>query len=226
MATNIAPGRHKCSLCRSRTTKVIPIGAGTAYCYHASMRPWIVISLCCLLAAPALGQDFKAGSKAYRRGDYVSALEIWQPLARQGHAGARYQLGLMYEYARGVGQNDAKALQWYTKAANQGVAAAQYKLGVMHDNGWGVGQSDGEAVRWYRKAARQGHAYAQYDLALMFAAGAGVPRDTVRAYMWLNLAIAQGNGHMIGQRNEIARKMTPAQLAEAERITHEWNETE
>jgi TPR repeat protein len=186
------------------------------------MRLLIVIALSCLLSKPVLGQDFETGVEAHKRGDYAAALRNWQPLAEQGHAGAQYQLGVMYEYGRGVPPNDAEAVKWYTEAAGRGVAAAQYKLGIMYDNGWGVSGSDAEAVKWYRKAAVQGHAYAQYDLGLMFASGAGVPRDYVRAHMWLNLAIAQGNNHMIKHRNEIAKNMTPAQIADARRMAREW----
>ena len=190
------------------------------------MRPLIVIALCCLLSTRVFAQDFKRGVEVYKRQDFVVALRNWRHLAEQGHAGAQYQLGIMYEYGRGVPQNDADAVKWYTLAANQGVAAAQYKLGIMYDNSWGVTQNDAEAVKWYKKAAAQGHAYAQYDLGLMFASGTGVPQDYIRAHMWLNLAIAQGNNHMIKHRKEIAKHMTPAQITEAVRMAIDWIKTQ
>ncbi len=190
------------------------------------MRPLIVIALCCLLSTPVLAQDFKTGVEAYKRQDFVAALRKWRPLAEQGHARAQYQLGIMYEYGRGVPQKDVDAVKWYTMAANQGVAAAQYKLGIMYDNSWGMAQSDVEAVKWYKKAAVQGHAYAQYDLGLMFASGTGVPQDYIRAHMWLNLAIAQGNNHMIKHRKEIAKHMTTAQITEAVGMAIDWIKTQ
>ncbi len=147
------------------------------------MRPLIVLTLCCLLSTPVLAQDFKTGVEAYQRQDFAAAMRKWRPLAEQAHARAQYQLGIMYEYGRGVPQNDVDAVKWYTMAASQGVAAAQYKLGIMYDNSWGVAQNDVEAVKWYKKAAAQGHAYAQYDLGLMFASGAGVPQNYIRAHM-------------------------------------------
>ena len=186
------------------------------------MRALIVIALICLLFAPASAQDFKTGLQAYKRQDFPAALRHWRPLAERGHPRAQYRLGKMYEYSRGLTQNDVKAVKWYTKAANQGVAAAQYKLGFMYDNGFGVDRNDIEAVKWYNKAAVQGHAYAQFDLGLMFASGAGVRQDYARAYMWLDLAIAQGNSHMIKHRNELSKHMTTAQIDKARRMVRDW----
>ena len=55
-----------------------------------------VLSQSCLVVAP---RDYKAGLASYDRGDYATALEIWQPLAEQGNLEAKDALGLMYQYA-------------------------------------------------------------------------------------------------------------------------------
>ena len=60
----------------------------------------LVLSIVCL-AAPAWA-DFKAGENAYHRGDYATAMREWQPLAKQGHAVAQYNLGLLYANGQGV----------------------------------------------------------------------------------------------------------------------------
>ncbi len=61
-------------------------------------KPWlhlsIVVGLALMLPTPVLA-DFQAGSDAYKRGDYDSALEEWRLLANQGHATAQYNLGRM-----------------------------------------------------------------------------------------------------------------------------------
>ena len=57
------------------------------------------------------------------------------PLAEQGDAEAQISLGIMYDYGRGVPEDDTEAVKWYRKAAEQGVAKAQYNLGVMYTNG-------------------------------------------------------------------------------------------
>ena len=65
---------------------------------------------------------FEDGLLAYHRGDHQVAMEIWRPLAEQGHASAQYSLGLMVQQGEGVAQDDAQALDWYRKAAEQGNA--------------------------------------------------------------------------------------------------------
>ncbi len=71
-------------------------------------------------------------------------------------------------------------------------------------------------------AAEQGHASAQYYLGLMYGEGQGVPQDYVQAHMWFNLAGAQGDKEAAKARDHVAGLMTPAQLAEAQRLAREW----
>jgi TPR repeat protein len=47
-------------------------------------------------AGVSVSQNFMKGVDAYERGDYVTALCEWTPLAEQGHAGAQFNLGNMY----------------------------------------------------------------------------------------------------------------------------------
>jgi uncharacterized protein len=60
----------------------------------------------------------------------------------------------------------------------------------------------------------------------MYVLGQGVPKDLVRAHMWLNLAGAKRLGGVEEEsrrkRDELARQMTPAQIAEAQRLAREW----
>ena len=121
----------------------------------------------------------------------------------------------------------ATALKEWRPLAEQGVAAAQVGLGKMYDNGRGVPQDYAEAMKWYRLAAEQGDTDAQGLLGGMYAFGKGVSQDYVQAHMWLNLAAARlppGEGHeLYGRaRDSIAKLMTPAQVAEAQRLAREW----
>ena len=51
----------------------------------------------------------------------------------------------------------------------------------------------------------------------------GVPQDHVLAYMWWTLAAAQGDEDAQRNRDDLAaRRMTPDQLAEAQRLAREW----
>lgn len=41
--------------------------------------------------------QFDEAVAALRRDDYATALKVFRPLAEQGHAGAQYNLGVMYD---------------------------------------------------------------------------------------------------------------------------------
>ena len=116
----------------------------------------------------------------------------------------------------------ATALREWRPLAEQGVAEAQFNLGLMYYDGEGVPQDYAEAVKWYRKAAEQGVAEAQSNLGLMYDNGRGVLQDYVRAHMWYNLAAAQGNKPATKNRDLLAKRMTPAQIAEAQKLAREW----
>jgi len=50
-----------------------------------------------LLASTLLYASYQDGLDAGLKGDYETALKIWQPLAEQGDIDAQYSLGWMYE---------------------------------------------------------------------------------------------------------------------------------
>ena len=128
----------------------------------------------------------------------------------------------MYAKGQGVQKDFKKAIEWYQLAATQGDAHAQHNLGVMYAKGEGVPRDFKEAVRWYRLAAEQGEARDQGNLGLMYAKGKGVLQDYVLAHMWFNLAAAQGEKVAADLRDSLAKKMTPAQIAEAQKLASEW----
>ena len=134
-------------------------------------------------------------------------------------------LGFMYATAQGVPQNDAEAMKWLRKAADQGNAPSQFSLGLFYRQGTGVPQDDAEAVKWYRKAADQGYVDAQFNLGFMYKNGLGVPQDYVQAYMWLNLAARAGDRGAAESRDIVASLMTAAQIADAQKLAHEWKPT-
>ena len=120
----------------------------------------------------------------------------------------------------------ATALREFRPLANQGNADALNNLGVMYSKGLGVPQDYAKAVKWYRKAADQGNAIAQTNLGFMYEKGRGVPQDYVQAHFWFNLAALRfppGTGRAIAVKNRdlVAKLMTPAQIAEAERLARE-----
>ena len=121
---------------------------------------------------------------------------------------------------------NATELESLQQRAEEGDASAQHDLGFRYSNGDGVPQDFTQAVAWYREAADQGIALAQFNLGAMYAIGQGVPQDYVEAHKWINLGTSRVTDDTQKERAEarslLAKQMTPAQLAEAQRLAREW----
>jgi TPR repeat protein len=166
---------------------------------------------------------------AYQHGRYATALRLARPLAADGDARAQSMLGLLYYRGQGVPQDHNEAIKWIRQAADQDDAAAQFRLGVMFAKGQSVPQDDAEAAKWFRRAADLGDAQAQYNLGQLYAKGEAGEPDNVSAHMWFNLAATHFPPSDTDDRNAAARnrdlaaeKMTPAQIAQAQRRAREW----
>jgi hypothetical protein len=109
--------------------------------------------------------------------------------------------------------------------AEQGFAFAQFNLGVLYDQGYGVPMDDRQAIEWYRKAAEQGLPQAQINLGIMYEEGEGTPMDYVRAYFWYAMADSQGDSQGPQAKREVAEKMSPDEVAEAEQQIKTWRAT-
>lgn len=142
--------------------------------------------------------------------------------AAQGDAVSQAIVGFLYDDGSDVPQDYAKARQWFEKAASQGNRLAQSELGHLYAEGLGGLQDYAMARQWFEKAAAQGYEVAQIELGDLYAKGRGVPQDYVRAYMWYNIAAANSTGNSqksaAEDRDGVARRMTSAQLAEAQRL--------
>ncbi len=106
--------------------------------------------------------------------------------------------------------------------AEQGSAAAQLNIGLLYLDGKGVPQDYGEAVTWLRRSAEQDNTEAQHDLGALYGAGKGLKRDYVQAYKWMNICAAKGNSGCVTQRDLLAKKLKPAQVAEAQRLASQF----
>ena len=98
-------------------------------------------------------------------------------------------------------------------------------MGFLYEYGKdGVKQDYKEALRWYRLAAEQGDAGAQTNLGVLYSNGLGVTKDYVQALKWWS--IAGENGQDVARKNKdlVKMLMTPAQIAEAQKLAREWME--
>ena len=78
------------------------------------------------------------------------------------------------------------------------------------------------AYRDFVKLAGGGCAVSQYYLGLMHIKGTGVLQDYCRAHLWLNVASAQGHQKARTQLARLTRKMSPNQVAEAQKLARAW----
>jgi hypothetical protein len=58
----------------------------------------------------------------------------------------------------------------------------------------------------------------------MYRGGLGVPQDYVRAHMWFNLSASTGEEVAIENRDTAAKKMTPSQIEQAQKLARECAE--
>ena len=115
----------------------------------------------------------------------------------------------------------ATALREWDPLAKQGDTDAMFNIGLMYDKGQGVPEDNMIAVQWYRIAAWWGHASAQGNLSEHYALGAGVKKDFVRAHMWGSIAKSIGGKDRGKVRDYVEEIMTPAQIAEAQKLARE-----
>jgi hypothetical protein len=84
-----------------------------------------------------------------------------------------------------------------------------------------------EALIWYRRSAEQGDVDSQVSLGMAYEGGIGAPQYYIEAHKWYNLAAPRSKysdirTDIIKRRDALALKMTPAQIAEAQKPAREW----
>ena len=97
-------------------------------------------------------------------------------------------------------------------------AGADYEAGQQS---WDAGRPD-EALAEWRAAADTGDRRAMLALGRLYAQGLGAPQDYVEAHKWFNLAASRGEATAVGERDALATKMTPQQVAAAQELARSW----
>lgn len=110
----------------------------------------------------------------------------------------------------------ATALREWRPLAEHGDASAQVNLGTLYVNGEGVSKDYQQALYWFRLAANQGNAMALTKLGLMYERGNGVTQDFILAHKWYILGAANGDKLGAELRDALAKRMTPAQIFQAQ----------
>ena len=97
-------------------------------------------------------------------------------------------------------------------------ALADYEAGRK---AWDAGRSSDALAQW-RAAADGGDRRAMLELGRLYVRGLGVPQSFVQAHVWFNLAASRGLEAAVKERDAVAVKMTPQQVATAQERALSW----
>ena len=86
---------------------------------------------------------------------------------------------------------------------------------------WDAGRTD-EALSQWQAAAAGGDRRAMHALGRLYLQGLGVLQDYVEAHKWLNLAASRGEAAALAERDALAERMTPEQVAQAQALARAW----
>ena len=79
-----------------------------------------------------------------------------------------------------------------------------------------------EALREWQAAANADDAKAMLALGRLYVQGLGAPQDYVQAHRWFNLAASRGEAEAVTERDALAARMAPEQVAEAQKQAAAW----
>ena len=97
-------------------------------------------------------------------------------------------------------------------------AGADFETG---QKAWDAGRP-GEALTQWRAGAATGERRSMLALGRLYVQGLGVLQDYVEAHKWLNLAASRGEVDALYERDALAAKMTPQQIATAQERAASW----
>ena len=98
------------------------------------------------------------------------------------------------------------------------LARADYEAG---QRAWDTGQP-AEALNLWQASAEAGDRRAMLALGRLYAQGLGAPQDYIQAHKWFNLAASRGETEAVQERDALAAKMTPQQVAAAQEQAAAW----
>ena len=182
---------------------------------------FVTLTIIMLLGSNALASPFKDGLFAFYDGDYTRALELWKPLARNGHAKAQYHIGIFYKDGLGVEQDLTKAAKLLQMAAEQDDTEALIELGNMYAYNVGVKRDYARALEYYRLATELGNYGVLSVLGYMYENGEGLEQNLELSYVWFTLAVELNNteGDEEG-RDGVGTQLTSKQIENAETLAY------
>lgn len=80
----------------------------------------------------------------------------------------------------------------------------------------------GLAYQGFLELSEKGSSISQYFLGQMYLKGMGVLQDFSQAHMWFNIAASRGHKKAKANLDRLTIKMSPDQIAEAQKLAREW----
>jgi localization factor PodJL len=154
--------------------------------------------------------------------DPILAAHLYERAAQAGFAPAQERLAMLYEKGVGLLRDTRLAATWYERAALGGNVRAMHNLATLLASGVDGKPDYAAALRWYSEAAETGLQDSQFNLGVLFARGIGTRVDLSRAFQWFALAAAQGDAEAAKKRDEVATRLSAADLASAKTMVERW----
>ena len=149
--------------------------------------------------------------------DKVKATALCIQAAQAGSALAMNEMGVRYQKGTGISSDNVAAIGWFSIAAQHGAPAAYVNLGNCYETGNGAMLDYNKAGENYTAGVRLGLAPAALLLGGLFESGKGTAPDPVKA-LSLYIRAAKTLPEAAKRRDALREKLTPAQIAEAEKI--------
>lgn len=125
--------------------------------------------------------------------DYAKAIDLYNRAIAQGHAGASFALGRLYDKGLGVKEDLQKAIELYSVAAKAGHAEA---MGWLAASYFAI-RDDTFAFIWANKAAEAGDAGGTNVLGVLHHKGYGTEKDYTKAMELFHRAAEAGECHAL-----------------------------
>lgn len=150
--------------------------------------------------------------------DSERATELCFSAAKGGSALAMNEIGVRYQKGLGIRKDNVAAIGWFSLASQQNFPAAMVNLGNCYERGEGALLDLNRAGGYYAAAAKLNHPVAQLLLGKLFEEGKGTKLNLTYAYVNYSRAASQGLKAAEAKRDEVAKRLTPAQKSEAEKL--------
>jgi localization factor PodJL len=154
--------------------------------------------------------------------DMNLALRLFERAAQAGLPTAQERLAQLYEKGVGIARDPRQAAFWYERAALGGNIRAMHNLASLLVSG-ATGKPDyAAALRWFGEAAEAGFQDSQFNMGILLTRGIGARQDPAKAFQWFSLAAAQGDTNAMRKRDEIAGRLSAADLKAAKSALEQW----